>query len=212
MGWIEFEALRFFCPERGDVFVGCKSSECLESPGEVISVHEVGEMFSEVFVGFVIEAFDGSFFESSVHALDLAVGPGMFRLGQSVVDVVLSAGELEGMGHEDFSPLHGQLDFGRGRAGVSGRSEMGSVIGKHGVDLVGDGFKQGAVTNASDQARAATIISYFPDHRRDAVAVRSALKAGAIEPIDDTTRAIVCPDAANCDASVVVTVGSDLPR
>jgi hypothetical protein len=78
--------------------------------------------------------------------------------------------------------------------------------------LTGQGFKQGAVTNASDQARSATIISYFPDHRRDAVAVRSALKAGAIEPIDDTTRAIVCPDASNCDDSVVVTVGSDLPR
>ena len=78
--------------------------------------------------------------------------------------------------------------------------------------LTGQGFKQGAVTNASDQARSATIISYFPDHRRDAVAVRSALKAGAIEPVDDTTRAIVCPDASNCNDSVVVTVGSDLPR
>lgn len=42
--WIEFEALRFFCPERTDVFVGCESLEGFESSGEVVGSDEVGEM------------------------------------------------------------------------------------------------------------------------------------------------------------------------
>ena len=83
MGWIKFESMGFFCPEGADVFVGCKSSEGLEPSSEVVGVDEVGEVLTEVLVGFVVEALDGSVFEGSVHAFDLAVGPGMFRLGQA---------------------------------------------------------------------------------------------------------------------------------
>ncbi|HEY2637300.1 MAG TPA: LytR C-terminal domain-containing protein, partial [Solirubrobacteraceae bacterium] len=79
-------------------------------------------------------------------------------------------------------------------------------------ELSRDGFKQGAVTNASDQARSATIVSFFPGHRSDADLVRKALKAGSTQPIDATTQGIVCPSGTNCDANVVVTVGSDLPQ
>jgi len=39
--------------------------------------------------------------------------------------------------------LHRQLDFSRGRAGVSRRSEVGTVIGKHGMHLIRNGFEQG---------------------------------------------------------------------
>ena len=111
MGWIEFEVLGLFCPEGADVFVGCKAFECLESAGEVVGVDEVGEVLSEVFVGLVVEALDGSFFEGSIHAFDLhptdedlsagapdlTVGPGVFRSGEAVVDVGFGAGELEGV-------------------------------------------------------------------------------------------------------------------
>ena len=83
MGWIKFESMGFFCPEGADVFVGCKSSEGLESSGEVVGVDEVGEVLTEVLVCLVVEALDGCFFEGSVHAFDLAVGPGVFRLGQA---------------------------------------------------------------------------------------------------------------------------------
>jgi hypothetical protein len=95
-------------------------------------------------VGFVEEALGCSVFEGSVHAFDLAIGPGMLGLGQPVVDAGLGAGELEGMSQEHLAMLHGQLDFGRCRAGVSRRSEVGSVVGKHGVDLVRNSLEQGA--------------------------------------------------------------------
>lgn len=136
MGWIECEALRLFCPDGADVFVGCESFEGLESSGEVVGMDEVGEMLPEVFVGLVVEAFDGGFFESSVHALDLAVGPGVLGLGEAVVDVGLGAGELEGVGAEEFSPLDRELDFRSGGTAITGRGEMHSVVGEHGMDLV----------------------------------------------------------------------------
>lgn len=77
-----------------------------------------------------------------------------------------------------------------------------------GAQLVAQGFKQGQVTNASDQARSATIVSYLPGHRADATAVSKALKGADVEPIDPTTKAIACP-GATCASTVVVTVGSD---
>ncbi len=55
----------------------------------------------------IVVSLDGCFLDGSVHAFDLAVGPGMFRLGQAVVDVGLGASELERMGAEEFSPLEG---------------------------------------------------------------------------------------------------------
>jgi hypothetical protein len=76
------------------------------------------------------------------------------------------------------------------------------------TELVGAGFKQGTVTNASDQARSATIISFFPGHRVEARRVRGVLKGGSVEPIDPTTRAIACIKPDPCP-SVVVTVGAD---
>ncbi len=75
-------------------------------------------------------------------------------------------------------------------------------------ELVGAGFKQGTVTNASDQARSATIVSFLPGHGTEAKRVRSVLKAGSVQPMDPTTKAIACI-APNPCPSVVVTVGSD---
>ena len=51
-------------------------------------------------MGFVVEALDGGVLERAVHAFDLPIGPGIFRLGQPVVDVVLGTGVLEGMSSE----------------------------------------------------------------------------------------------------------------
>lgn len=71
-------------------------------------------------VGVVVEAFDDGFFEGSVHALDLAVGPGMFWFGQTVVDVGFGAGELEGVGAEKLSLLKSELDLGDCGASIAG--------------------------------------------------------------------------------------------
>jgi LytR cell envelope-related transcriptional attenuator len=78
--------------------------------------------------------------------------------------------------------------------------------------LTGGGFKQGTVTNASDQTRTATVVAYMPGHRRDALAVASSLKLGpsSVQPVDSSTRAVACPASSSCTAQVVVTVGTDL--
>ncbi len=119
MGWIEFEALGFFCPGFADELVGTKAFEGFESAGEVVGSDELVQVAAELVVGFVVEALDGGVLERAVHAFDLAICPRVFRLGQPVVDVILGAGVLEGMSPEQFAALHRQLDFGRSRAGIS---------------------------------------------------------------------------------------------
>lgn len=94
-------------------------------------------MLSEVFVGLVVEALDGSFFEGPAHAFDLAVGPGVLGLGESVIDLGLGAGELEGMGAEEFSALESEPDLCGSRTAIARRGEVDSVVGEHGMDFVG---------------------------------------------------------------------------
>jgi hypothetical protein len=60
-------------PEFADGFVGCD---------------EVGQVRFELLVRAVEEAFDGDFLDGSVHPFDLAIGPGMIRLGEVVFDSV----------------------------------------------------------------------------------------------------------------------------
>jgi hypothetical protein len=82
-------------------------------------------------------------------------------------------------------------------------------LGKRVADkLDAAGFEQGAVTNASDQARSATIVSFLPGNRSEAESVRKVLKVSGVEPMDPTTKAIACVPPNPCPP-VVVTVGSD---
>lgn len=74
--------------------------------------------------------------------------------------------------------------------------------------LVARGFKQGTVTNASEQTRSATLVSFLPGRKQSGTVVAKTLKAVALAPIDPTTRAIACPGAQPCP-DVVVTVGAD---
>ncbi len=80
------------------------------------------------------------------------------------------------------------------------------------VKLGSGGYKQGTVATAADQTRTATTVAYLPGHRRDAAAVASALKLApsSVAPVDAGTQAVACPPPAACNATVVVTVGSDL--
>jgi hypothetical protein len=52
-------------------------SKGFETLGEVIDREEGVEMRLQLFVAFVVVAFDGRVLERAVHALDLAVGPRM---------------------------------------------------------------------------------------------------------------------------------------
>lgn len=75
--------------------MGRKSSKCLESPGEVIGSDESIKMRPELFVIFVVIAFNGGLLERAVHTLDLAVSPGMVGLGEAVLNALLTAQQVE---------------------------------------------------------------------------------------------------------------------
>jgi LytR cell envelope-related transcriptional attenuator len=74
------------------------------------------------------------------------------------------------------------------------------------------GFKQGMITDSSDQTETATVVGYLPGHRQDALTVAASLKLGSasVQPVDQSNQAAACPPPAACTANVVVTVGSDL--
>ena len=77
-------------------------------------------MLAKLGVIIVMIGADGSLLDGAVPALNLAVGPGMMGLGETVIDVVAGAGCLKGMGTEEFATLPAALDVGGGRADVAG--------------------------------------------------------------------------------------------
>ena len=134
MDRIEPELIRIFCPAFADVFVRGETLQRFEALGEVVGCQEGFEMLSKLIVGLVMIAAHGCFFQGAVHALDLAVGPGMVRFGEPVLDSVFPAAYIEHVG-----------GVTRGWAiGVPWREgELNAVIGEHGMDFVGDRFDEG---------------------------------------------------------------------
>ena len=63
----------------------------------IVGVDEDLEMFSKLVVTIVMVAFDGGVLDGAVHPLDLAIGPWVVRLCQSVLDAVLAADLVEAM-------------------------------------------------------------------------------------------------------------------
>lgn len=61
-------------------------------------------MAAKLCVVVVEEPFHSRLFDGAVHAFDLSVDPRMLGLGQAMVDVVLGASKLEGMGSEPLAP------------------------------------------------------------------------------------------------------------
>jgi len=106
---VEPEPFRLECPSFADELVGREPLQGLEPPGEV-GRHEVGEVLPELIVAFVVKASDGGILDGPVHPLDLAIGPGVTRLGQAMINVVLSAGEFESMRAEEFAARDRLLD------------------------------------------------------------------------------------------------------
>ena len=69
----------------------------LEPLGEVVGIQEGSEVFLELLVcGVVISAY-GGFLKGSVHAFDLAVGPGVIGLGETMLDAVLETHPVKPM-------------------------------------------------------------------------------------------------------------------
>jgi hypothetical protein len=78
--------------------------------------------------------------------------------------------------------------------------------------LTRSGYKGGAVATAADQTHRTTVVAYLPGYQSNATHVASSLglPTSAVQPVDQSARAIACPPPSACGASVVVTVGSDL--
>jgi hypothetical protein len=95
-------------------------------------------VLTELVVALAVEPLDGGIPYGAVHALDLAVGPRVSRLGQPVLDVEFGAGELEGVAEEWLLAGQHLLDLLGRPAIAGGLGEVRAVVGEHGVDPVGN--------------------------------------------------------------------------
>lgn len=92
-------------------------------------VEEGGQAFGHVLLGTVGGAVDGGVFEFAVEAFDHAVGPGGFDFGAFVLDSMVVAGQVEGVGFFGASPVEA--------VGV-----FGAVVGEEGVGSDGSGLRE----------------------------------------------------------------------
>ena len=80
--------------------------------------------------------------------------------------------------------------------------------------LGAEGFRKGAVTNATNQTQTTTVVAYAaPANRTDALAVAQylKLKASSVQAVNSATKQVACSASpAGCTSLVYVTVGSDL--
>ena len=81
---------------------------------------------------------NGGLLDGAVHAFDLAIGPGMFDLGQPVINVVSGASTLECVTPEQLSFCSHLPDVRRCPALTSWISELNAVVGENCVDGVGN--------------------------------------------------------------------------
>ncbi|MBV9606122.1 MAG: LytR C-terminal domain-containing protein [Solirubrobacterales bacterium] len=92
-------------------------------------------------------------------------------------------------------------------------TDLQGLAGNVANQLAADGYQKGSKpTNAADQTHTSTIVAYMAAaDRPGALAVAKSLKLGpsAVQPIDPTTKATVCPPGQPCASTVVVTVGTD---
>ncbi len=93
--------------------------------GEVVGHQVVRNMASELPVGLVMVDPYGCLLERAHHALNLAIGPRMVRLGETMLDTISSAKPTEGMGR----PVAARLAGGVG--------ERMAVVREDRVDTVG---------------------------------------------------------------------------
>ena len=112
MDRIDVESFWLGSPAFADELIGREALKGLQSATEVVGADEVGEVLTQLVV--VVEPFDGRIFDCPVHAFDLAVGPGVVRLGQPVLDGVGFADHVEahrpGIDGVPVSGLLGEFD------------------------------------------------------------------------------------------------------
>jgi hypothetical protein len=97
MGWgIEIKSVRLFLPTFTDELVDGETSESLEPFGEVVGDNEVNEVHLLLVVAVVVVTLNGIFFDRSVHALDLPVGPRMVGCCRAMFDATAKAEPIKG--------------------------------------------------------------------------------------------------------------------
>ena len=89
----------FVRPAFIDELIGRETFERFQPPTEIVGVDEVDEVAAKLVMAVVVIAFDGGFFGGAVHALNLAVGPGMIDLGEAMFDAILAASHVKHVGH-----------------------------------------------------------------------------------------------------------------
>ena len=94
-------------------------------------------MRTECGVALVVIPPDGGLLDSPVHALNLAVGPWVVRLGQAVINFILSACQDKPMAPKPSFFRDQPPDLGGGPAVTFGIREMGPVVSQHCMDFVG---------------------------------------------------------------------------
>ena len=71
--------------------VRSEAFEGFEPSPEVVGADEISEMSTQLIMAVVTGAFDGRLLDRAVHAFDLAIRPGVFELGETMVDLILAA-------------------------------------------------------------------------------------------------------------------------
>ncbi len=94
---IKRKAFWLFVPASVDVFVGGQASERFASLGKVVSHLEGVEMVIQVLMRLIVVFPHRRGLEGAVHALHLAVRPGMIHLGHSVLDSMFMADAVKDM-------------------------------------------------------------------------------------------------------------------
>ena len=146
----------------------------------------------------VVVATDGGFLDGAVHAFDLSVGPGVVGFCETMIDIVLRAGQIEGMGAEDRLMLDHRLDFRDAPAFASRFGEVGAVVGEDGVDFVGDDLDQLAQEVGCDASGGARVQFGIGE------------LADPIDGHEHVELAVLGPDLGDVDVEIADRIGFEL--
>ena len=97
--WVDLERCGIGFPGITDALERRSPLERFEVFGEVVGCDERQDVGMQGCGGFVVERLAGDVLDGAVHAFGLAVGPGVVRLGQPVLDSVLIAHAVEWVAH-----------------------------------------------------------------------------------------------------------------
>ena len=125
------ESFWFFCPAFADELIRREAFECLQTTTIIIGVDEVFEVTCQLLVIVIMEPFNSCLLDCPVHPLDLAVGPGMLRFCQTVLNPVFPAPHIEHVGH-----------VGGGRAILIAWRicKLDPIVRENCMDFIGHGF------------------------------------------------------------------------